>query len=401
MMKKFFLFLIVVLLYGSVGAFKMHYGRNITITEPVYEDLYVAGGNVVINAPVYGDLVVAGGTIHINDTVKNDILLAGGNVTFNGFVGDDIRCAGGTLYVLKDVTGDLLISGGTIVIEKGATIGTLIASGGDVTIDGKVINLVKSTTGRFILNGIVMKDLDCRSGNITINGIILGSASLAATEKIIVGDNAEFRNEVNYWSPRKVDFKTSIKNGDANYDENLKVSYARWYYLGFNAIAGLVWYLGMAFLMIVVIEYLFSSTMKKAGDTVYNSTLRSLGYGFLFCIALPVITLVTLVSLIGVPVGIILLFSYVMLILLATTITSVVAANWLNNLGNTGLNFWKLCFSAFGLFILLKILTLTPFFGWVLMVVLALTSFGSILLNINWRRTRQTPARQDLAELNY
>jgi len=56
-----------------------------------------------------------------------------------------------------------------------------------------------------------------------------------------------------------------------------------------------------------------------------------------------------------------------------------------------GLTFWKLSFSAFLIFILLKILTFTPFLGWFIMGVLALISFGSILLNINWgdKKTRQ------------
>ncbi len=400
-MKKVFFVFLLTTVYHSVSAFKIQCGRNITITQPVYEDLYIAGGNVIINAPVYGDLVIAGGTIQINDTVKNDILLAGGSASFNGFVGDDIRCAGGTLYVLKDVTGDILITGGTIIIEKNVTVGALIASGGDLTIDGKIINAVKSTTGRVVVNGIVMKDLDCRSGSIVINGIIGGNATLAATDKITVGNEAEFRNTVSYWSPNKVAFKNSIKNGNAVFDESLKISYARWYYLGFNALWGLLWYLGMAFLMIVIIEYLFSNTMKKAGNTVFNSTLRSLGYGFLFSIALPVIALVTLISLIGFPVGIILLFAYITLIVLATTITAVVAANWLNNLGNTNLTFWKLCLSAFGIFIILKILTLTPFLGWFLMIILALISFGSILLNVNWRRGNQVTHKREQAEANY
>jgi hypothetical protein len=384
-MKRYFLVSFLIVVCSSAFAFRIQYGRNITISQPVYEDLYITGGNIVINAPVYGDLIIAGGTIYINDTVTNDILLAGGNVTFNGFVGDDIRCAGGTLRVLKNVAGDIVIAGGTIFIEKDAAIGGLIASGGDVTIDGKVMNAVKSTTGKFILNGIVMKDLDCRSGNITINGIIMGNTILAATGKIVVSDFAEFRNQVRYWTPGKVDFKKSLKNGNAFFDERLKISHARWYYLGFNAFWGLLWYMGMALLMILIIEYLFSNTLRKAGNTVYNSALRSLAYGFLFCIAIPVIAIIAFVTLIGVPIGMILLFSYIILILFATVITSVVAANWLNNLGNMDLTFWKLSFAALLIFILLKILTFTPFLGWFIMGVLALISFGSILLNINWR----------------
>lgn len=400
-MKRFFLLILWVTICNSVLAFKIQYGRNVTITQPVYEDLYVAGGDVIINAPIHGDLVVAGGTIHINDTVTNDILLVAGNATFNGFVGDDIRCAGGTLHILKDVTGDALVTGGTVIIEKDATIGGLIASGGDIMIDGQVINMIRSTTGKFVLNGTVMKDLDCRGGSIAINGIIQGNATLAATDKITVGDNAQFSNNVSYWSPNKVDFKNSVKNVRPVFDENLQISHARWYYLGFNAFWGLVWYIGMAFLMILIIQYLFGNTMKKAGDAVYNSTLRSLAYGLLFFIGVPVIGLIALITLIGVPIGIILLFSYAMLILLATTITAVVAANWLNNLGNTHLTYWKLCFSALGIFILLKILTLTPFLGWLIMGVLVLISFGSILLNVNWRNAKPVAVEQKKAELNY
>jgi len=340
----------------------------------------------VINAPVYGDLIIAGGTIHINDTVTNDILLAGGNVTFNGFVGDDIRCAGGSLHILKNVAGDVVITGGTIFIDKDVMIGGLIASGGDITIDGKVNNSIKATTGKFILNGTVLKDVDCRGGRITINGIIQGKAMLGASGKIVIGDNAEFRNEVHYWTPHKVNFRQSLKAGNAVFDPALKVKYGRWYYLGSSTWLGLLWYIGTAFLMIMIIQYLFSNTMKKAANSVFNSPLRSLAYGFLFCIAVPVIAAITFITIIGLPVGIILLFSYIMLILLATSITSVVVANWLNNLGNLNQKFWKIVFSALGIFILLKILTYTPFLGWLIMVLLAFISFGSILLNVNWSR---------------
>lgn len=100
---------------------------------------------------------------------------------------------------------------------------------------------------------------------------------------------------------------------------------------------------------------------------------------------LPVIAVITFITVIGLPIGIILLFSYIMLILLATVITSVVAASWLNNPGNLKQKFWRIAFSAPGIFILLKILTFTPFLGWLIMMVLAFISFGSILLNINWR----------------
>lgn len=63
----------VVLAYPAL-ALHIQCGKNITISSPVYENLYLAGGNIVINAPIYGDLIIAGGAVTINDTVTNDIL---------------------------------------------------------------------------------------------------------------------------------------------------------------------------------------------------------------------------------------------------------------------------------------------------------------------------------------
>jgi hypothetical protein len=131
--------------------------------------------------------------------------------------------------------------------------------------------------------------------------------------------------------------------------------------------------------------------MRRAGDTFYNSTLRSLAYGFLFCIAVPVIAFVCLILVVGVPAGLILLFNYVILLLLSTVITSVVSANWLNNLGNKRFGYWKLCFSALALFVLFKILTFTPFFGWFIMALFVFIAFGAILQNIRWRREKPGP----------
>ena len=75
----------------AASAFRIEYVYNVISSQPMYEDLYIAGGSITINYPIYGDLIIAGGTVIINDTVTNDILLAGGTVTFNGFVGDDIK----------------------------------------------------------------------------------------------------------------------------------------------------------------------------------------------------------------------------------------------------------------------------------------------------------------------
>ena len=384
-MKKTFLLIAMVCSLKSVSAFRIEYGNDIIISQPVNENLYIAGGSITINAPVHGDLIIAGGTVIINDSVTNDILVAAGRVVLNGFVSDDIRCAGGTIRISKNVTGEVVVTGGSIIIEKGVTIGSLLAAGGNITVDGNINGEVKGTFGELILNGNTAKNIDCRGGKITVNGNIGGKSVLAA-RNIIIGNNAVFNSDVRYWSKHgSVDFKQSLKNGKAIYDPSISIGSAEWYYLGAATILGLLWYLGMAFLMILIVEYLFPVSMKKAANTLFNSTLKSLGFGFLFFIAVPVIALVAIITVIGVPVGILLVFCYIVLIVLATVITSVVAANWFNNRYNKNWNFWRLSLAAFGIFILLKLVSAAPFVGWLTLILLVCVSFGGILLNINWK----------------
>ena len=387
-MKKALLFSAMVSCFINASALRIEYGRNIIISQPVYEDLYIAGGSITINAPIYGDLIIAGGSIIINDTVTNDILLAGGTVILNGFVGDDIRCAGGEIRISKNVAGDVVITGGNIIIDRAISIGGLMASGGDVTVDGDVTGNIKGVFGYLLLNGNVLKDVDCRGGKITVNGIV-GGRSVLAARTITIGNNAAFNNEVRYWNKKgTVDFKQSLKNGKAIYDPSLRFRTGEWYYLGATTILGLLWYLGMALLMILIVEFLFSSTMKKAADAVFNSTMQSIGWGLLFFIAVPVAAVIAFITIIGVPVGLLLLFSYVTLILLATVIISVVTANWFNNRFDKHWKLWRISLTAFLAFILLKLVFMIPFAGWITMILMSCMAFGGILVNVNWKKKR-------------
>jgi hypothetical protein len=160
----------------------------------------------------------------------------------------------------------------------------------------------------------------------------------------------------------------------------------RWYFLGAATVLGVLWYLGMALLMIFIIQYLFSGTMKKAADTVFNKTAKSFGLGLLFFIGVPVAIVLAFVTLIGLPVGLLLLFGYIIAVILATVVTSVVGANWYNNRNNHNWSNSRLAFAAFGVFILIKLLSSIPFLGWIITALLICISFGSIIQNIKWRK---------------
>ena len=392
-MKKILMLVCLTIFATSTFAYRIEYGNNVIISQPVYEDLYIAGGTITINAAIHGDLICAGGTIIINDTVTNDILVAGGNVTFNGFVGDDIRCAGGELVIQKSITGDLVIAGGKVTVNKDVVIGDgLLVSGGDIAFNGTVKNSVKAVAGNVVFTGTALKDIDIRGGKLEMNGIVNGTSIISAPE-IIIGSNASFNNNVRYWNKKgSLDFKNTIKSGNAVYDSTLKIQTGRWYYFGGITVLALLWYVGMALLMIGIMQYLFSTVMQKAGDTVFNKTLKSLGFGLLFFIAVPVAAIIAFITVIGVPVGLFLLFNFIVIVLLASVVSAVVAANWFNNRNHYKWSYWKLVFAALGIFVVFKMISFIPFFGGLIIFLIACISFGAILLNIKWRIKHESVA---------
>ena len=125
--------------------------------------------------------------------------------------------------------------------------------------------------------------------------------------------------------------------------------------------------------------------MRRASDTVYTETLKSLGYGLLYLVGVPVAMIVAFITVIGIPIGLILLFGYILTMALASVITSVVAANWLNSKYNYNWGTGKLVLTATGIFIVLKLLSATVILSW-LVSVASLIALGAILMNINWRR---------------
>jgi len=363
---------------------------NIVIHEPVNKDLYVAGGTVTINAPVRGDLILAAGTVSINDTITQDILLAGGNINFNGYVGDDIRCAGGSITIESEVAGDVVVAGGTVTIKKGAVIhGNLIATGGELSVDGKVKGMVKSAAGKFTLNGNIDGDMDCRGGEITINGSVDGNSVLAASA-IEIGSDAIFDGDVKYWNKKGTpDFKNVVNNGKATYDPSLEIKSGKLIYLGFASVLIALWYLGSALLMIFLIQYLFDTTMKNAASTVKKESMKSLGYGLVFLIGVPIAIIITAITIVGVPVSILLAIGYIILLLLATVIVSLITAHWINS---TYYHYsWssvRIALTAFGLFIFIKLASLTPVVGPLILMLVICMAFGAILLNIKWKRNK-------------
>lgn len=384
-MKKIYFFLVCAFSTFSLFGSQIEAGDSKTITEPVFENLYVAAGSIVIAAPIHGDLVLAGGKVVIQDSVVGDVLVIGGDLNLQGTVEGDVRCVGGNITFNKSITGDALVTGGRIWVGPDATITNVIVLGGELHLNGNINGFLKCFGGSLEINGSVLQHADIRGNSITLNGTIYQRTTLTG-QQVTIGERAAFYQDVRYWIPGgQLNFKQSLKNSRAIFDESLRMPSANWYLLGAASVLFLIWFVIMALLMIWLIQQLFGRAMHHAAITSAQQTLKSFGYGALFFIGMPLAAVLALVTVIGVPLGVVILFIFTTGAMLGTYLTAVVIANWWNIRRQKGWNTIRLVLAAWVVYLIMKLIGVLPILGWLFQAIVVATAMGALLLSIPWK----------------
>lgn len=100
----------------------------------------------------------------------------------------------------------------------------------------------------------------------------------------------------------------------------------------------------------------------------------------------PVAIVISFISLVGAPLGLALLLSYIFVLLICGSITAVVASHWFGYVMGADGRFWEHVWIALGFFVLLRLILSIPFFGWILFPLLVCIAFGALLSSVRWRR---------------
>jgi cytoskeletal protein CcmA (bactofilin family) len=372
----------------EVNAMQFQYGDNLVINVPTFENLYVAGRTVTINAPVHGDIIITGGTVIIQDSIFGDVLMAGGNIQVKGYIDGDIRSVGGDIRITSVVTGDVLVGCGSITIESGSQVGNLILGSGKAIIEGRIMGNVFAYANEFVLDGSIGKQLDCKAVKITIDGEVTGESKLSASTEMIITSKAAFNQTIRYWLPgHSIAFPNGKYSAIAKFDDTLKMDTKRWYKFGLGSFMLVLWYLGMALITIIFVEYFFPRVMQQASFTAQADSIKSFFRGLLYFILTPISIFILFVTVVGIPLAFTGLVLFMLTLLLASSVISVVAAHWYNHQYNKQLTFWQLILTAFGFFIAFRMIGSLPFFGWMLTALMTCIVFGAILLNVKWVRS--------------
>lgn len=271
--------------------------ENYVIPEDktVEENIYAGGSTITVDGTAAKDVVAGGNTIEITGTIKDDAILAGGTVTVAGTIEDDLRVASGTLVLSGTVLGDVNVAGGTVTFSKDANVqGDVTIAGGTATINGTIEGGLGIAAGEVTLSGTVKKNVEARVGTLT------------------VADTAIINGDLNYESEQEATISHDAQiDGETHFNQH-QVSRLNMYFgVAGIGIAGFIFSLVGSLIAAVVLVLLFKSFSTRIIKEGITSYWRMVLIGLILGIVMPVLSIILMVTVAGIPIGMMLFVLYI------------------------------------------------------------------------------------------
>jgi hypothetical protein len=114
-------------------------GQIATVADPVAHDAFLAGYDVTLSGPVTGDAHMAGYMVNANADVAGDFYAAGFSVTIASTVKGDVTAMGNNVTVrpASPISGNVRVAGNSVVIDR-AVQGSVLATAATMTLNSTI-----------------------------------------------------------------------------------------------------------------------------------------------------------------------------------------------------------------------------------------------------------------------
>lgn len=283
-------------------------GSSITIDGKVQGDIICAGRSVIINGFVDGDVICAGQSITINGEVRGSVRAAGSSVTINGKVARNVSVAGSDIHLgsKAEIGWDMLFAGAFTEI-RGVVKRDLDGAGSMITIGNNVGRNVNLYSGDGHQNSDKNQKPDNQNITIAKGAIINGNLSYTSSQEAVIEEGAVIKG-----SNDRHDFVMHRSNKN-------------------SALAGYIWWKIIVLFAALLVGLILVSWLKRPiqeiSQKIFVKPYATFGYGILFVIVTPIICILLLFTLIGVPLALIIGSIWLILLYLGKIITAIVVGN--------------------------------------------------------------------------
>lgn len=332
--------------------------------EIINNDYFTTGEAVIISGTVNGDAYAAGGNILVDGQINGDLFAAGGNITITGEVSNDIRVTGGNITVSSPVGGNITALGGNVVITENASVsGSLVTGSGTAQVLGPIGRGITAGSGQLTIGNSVGGDLVAGVGELSItqNAALGGNVTYYSEKSASIAEGSSVLGEITHNRPKEED-RPEAKNI-------------------FVGLAGLFSFLTILDIIVsFVIGLLFLKLLpiftKNSLEIISTHPFRSFAIGLISLIILPIISIIFIITIIGIPLGILIFISIFLLLCFGKIFSAFVIGKKITDMFNRRLSdAWTLLVGV----IIVAILAWVPIIGALVLGIASLIGMGAIL----------------------
>lgn len=329
-------------------------GKDVRLILPLAGDLVAAGRSVSLDASVDGDVAAAGLDLRVTAPVSGDAMLAAIDMTLKAPIAGDLLAAALNLEISGRVAGDATLTGAEIRLTRGAHVaGDLAASGSEITLEGDV-------EGDATLSG----------DSVTVAGAIAGDLDVTAT-MLDLRPGTRILGDLRHTGPQPVEVPHGVSvGGTVRYHHRAAAGDG-------PTIAGAVGRGLALFLLGMGTLWLLPGPVTRAGLDMRRHPLRHLLLGAAILLLSPPLAALLMVSIIGIPLGMLLLGLYLLAIPVGIAVTGMGLAMAMRR-GPTRTDAAALLRRYALAVVGLTLLSLAPAAGWAVVILAAALGLGAL-----------------------
>ena len=354
-------------------------GDTVVITkdQAVDGNLYVAGQNLTIDKDIDGDVFCAGQSVTINGNVEGSVFCAGQTVIINGNVKESVRTAGNTITINKEVGKNVMAFGAAVNLGQDAKIGwDLLIGAGSAVVRGDIGRSIHGGGSNVLIDGIVGKDVKLDLSNDTTNSKEMGSSGLK------IGKNAQIRGNVDYKSKKQIEVAEGAQIGGEVKKGEIALNNADRKEKGFGGYVAVSFYSFLAALVTsIILIALFASVIKNVTSVMLENIGASIGWGLIAFILTPLVVLLLLVTLIGVPVALMLFVLWLVFVYVSKILVGILIGRAILNRKDVAQEKSLYLCALVGIAIAWIIFSI-PVIGWMLSLIAIFWGLGGIWLTL-------------------
>ena len=357
----------------AASAGEVEHGQpNYTLAagKTVGTDLIVFADTTRIDGDVDGDVIAFSQNVTINGHVKGDVIAFADQLRINGPVGGNVRLFAKTVELNSTVARNVSAWVGSLNQASSAKVGgSMLLGTGNAVLDGSIGGDLQAYGGEMEINDALGRNLYIRAGHLRLgpNASVAGTATYHGRSQPEVEAGAKFASPL----------ATTIITDDKS-DQYTTLGYY-WHQT-------LKW--GASFVFGLVLLLLAPAFYFDASGAL-SRYAPSMGFGLLFLFATPIVAVLICFTVVGIGVGI----AGFLVWLIAIYGAQVIVGRWVGEkiLGAQAGMGAVLGRLALGLLIL-RVLSMLPFVGGWVMLLVIVWGLGGVVLAINRRLHAHTPA---------